>query len=335
MITENPNAKSMQAAIFYGPRDIRVEEIPLPGIGEEEVLVQVKACGICGSDLHFYRSGMFEDDVSRPMGNGRIMGHEFSGVVSEMGAKVKDFLIGDRITGLGMGGFAEYVPLPVNTYSSHRLPENISFEEGTTLEPLASSVHAAEVAGPAEGETVVILGAGIIGLGCLQVIRAAVACPVIVVDMSPIRLNMAEQLGADVTINLKETDPREAVMEFTSREGKKGGAGADLVIDCAGVKSSPVQGFRMLKKYGGRLIVAALYEEQPDLDFNEFNSMNASMHASWGWTGHDYRRAIELVQTGRVERNLLISHEYPLKEAPAAFTTQADPEVSIKVLIKP
>ena len=263
----------MKAAVYHGPRDIRVEQVERPEIGDHDVLVRVKACGICGSDLHMYRLGMFEV-LGRPIdGQRRIMGHELSGEIIEVGGKVSGFNVGDRITGVGQGGFAEYVPVPVTERSPHILPEPISFEDGATLEPLATSLHGVSLGQPAAGETVVVLGAGIIGLGCIQAIRAMVDCRIIAVDASERRLEMAASLGADATVNLAETDSVEAVIELTGgarpveRFGVRGG-NADLVIDCAGAPTSPNQGLLMLKQQHGRLVCVALYERPADLDFN-------------------------------------------------------------------
>ena len=268
----------MRAAVYHGPRDIRVEEVDDPGIAEDEILVRVRACGICGSDLHMYRLGMFEV-LGRPVANGRVMGHELSGDVMEVGAQVKNFRVGDRITGVGLGGFAEYVPVQVSERSPHPLPANVSYAEGATLEPLASSLHGVGLAQLTGGETVVILGSGIIGLDCIQAVCATVTCRIIVVDASAKRLEMASRLGADATVNLTETDPLEAVIELTGgarpveRFGVRGG-NADVVIDCAGAKISPNQGVHMLKQNDGRMVLVALFEQAPELDFNRsgFNS---------------------------------------------------------------
>jgi 2-desacetyl-2-hydroxyethyl bacteriochlorophyllide A dehydrogenase len=329
----------MKAAVYHGPRDITVEDVPVPSVADNELLVCIKACGICGSDLHMYRLGMFEA-LGRQVGNGRIMGHELSGEVVAVGAEVTGFHVGDRIAGVGVGGFAEYTPLQVSERSPHMLPANISFEEGATLEPLATSLHGVGLARPASAETVVILGSGIIGLGCLQVIRATVSCRIIVVDASARRLDMAKQLGADATVNLTETDPVDAVIALTGgpqplqRFGVRGG-NADVVIDCAGAKLSPNQGLYMLRQADGRLVFVALFEQQPELDFNQVVRKQVTMHGSWGWTGDDYRRAIELVQSGRIDRKPLISHEYTLDDAPLAFAIQSQPDAAIKVLLKP
>jgi threonine dehydrogenase-like Zn-dependent dehydrogenase len=204
----------MEAAVYHGPRDIRVEEIEAPGLGADEMLVRIHACGICGSDLHMYRRGMFEA-LGKPVGNGRVMGHELSGEVVEVGPQVTGFRVGDRITGVGQGGFAEYAAIQVSERSPHPLPAHVSFAEGATLEPLATSLHGVSLAQPMAGESVVILGGGIIGLGCVQALRATVDCRIIVVDASARRLAMATELGADATVNLAQADALEAVIELT------------------------------------------------------------------------------------------------------------------------
>lgn len=329
----------MQAAVYHGPRDIRVEDIPTPSITAEEVLVRVRACGICGSDLHMYRLGMFEA-LGRRVAHGRVMGHELSGDVVAVGARVNAFRVGDRLTGVGLGGFAEYVTVPINERGPYILPDHISFDEGATLEPLATSLHGVGLANPQPGETVVILGSGIIGLGCVQALKATVACRVIVVDAAPGRLELAQRFGADATVNLTETDPLDAVIALTGGEqaierfGVRGGQ-ADVVIDCAGAQRSPNQGLYMLKPAGGRLVLVALFEQQPELDFNQVVRKHVTLHGSWTWTKDDYNRAIELVASGKIDRKPLVSHTYPLSAAPEAFATQAQPAASVKVLLKP
>ena len=113
----------MQAAVYHGPRDIRVEEIPTPTIAEDEVLLRVRACGICGSDLHMYRLGMFEA-LGRPVAHGRVMGHELSGEVVAVGARVTEFRVGDRLTGVGLGGFASMWRCPSTRGAVFCLPRS-------------------------------------------------------------------------------------------------------------------------------------------------------------------------------------------------------------------
>jgi 2-desacetyl-2-hydroxyethyl bacteriochlorophyllide A dehydrogenase len=330
----------MKAAVYHGPRDIRVEDVSRPEITQDQILVRVKACGICGSDLHTYRLGMFEGALGRPIENGRIMGHELSGEIVEVGSDVEGFRVGDRVTSVGRGGFAEYAPLSVSERSPHQLPESISFEEGAMMEPFATSVHGVELAHLRDGETVAILGVGIIGLGCVQLIRATRDCKIIAVDASTKRLDMAREMGADETVNLTETDPVEAVIELTGGAkpienfGARGG-NADSVIDCAGSKASPNQGLAMLKQLYGRLVFVALFEGQPELEFNQVVRKHVTIRGSWGWTGENYRQAIDLVASGQIDRTPLISHAFPLEQAPKAFAIQDQPDAAIKVLLKP
>jgi len=330
----------MKAAVYCGPRDIQVKDVATPGIKANEILVKVHACGICGSDLHAYRIGMFEESLGRPLDEGLIMGHEFSGEVVEAGSEVEKFQVGDRVTGGGMGGFAEFISVAVDAKRPHLLPDTVSFEEGAMMEPLATSVHAVGLAKPTDGETVVILGVGIIGLGCIQVIRATAGGRIIAVDASERRLEMAQQLGADEVVNLTEVDPVEAVIEYTGGErpvekfGVRGG-NADVVIDSAGARASLNQGLTMLKQQNGRLVPVALFEDQPDLDVNQVVRKQVALQGSWAWTADDYLRGIKLVESGKIDREPLISHVFSLDEAPEAFATQARPDAAIKTLLKP
>jgi len=328
----------MKAVIYHGPRNISVEDIAVPDINEDEVLVRVHACGICGSDMHMYRKGMLEA-LGRPVDGGYVMGHEFSGETVDVGKSVTRFKTGDRITGAGVGVFAEYVAVKIVEFNTHVLPDNIEYPEGATLEPLATSVQGVRLAQVNRNDTVVILGAGIIGLGCLQVIKATVPCRTIVIDSSAKRLDLAARLGADVIVDFKKEDPVEKVIELTGateppERFEIRGGNADVVIDCAGAKLSADQGLRMLKNKNGHLAMVALYEEHPKLDFNQVVRRQVNIHGSWSWAKEDWLKAIELVRCGDVDRKPMISHVYPLDEAPAAFAEQDNPDASIKVLFQ-
>ena len=336
----------MKAAVYHGPRDIRIEDIPTPVPGPNELLVAVRACGICGSDLHTYRYGIFED-LGReiPGHSGRLMGHEFSGVVAEVGAGVsgmprgRDIKVGQRIAGLGRGAYAEYVVVPVDDRSYHPLPDHVSFEEAATFEPFATSLHGVGLARPGEGETVVILGAGIIGLGAVQAIRAQTSgVRVIVVDGTQTRLDMARQMGADEVIDFTEGDPVEQVLTLVGEQaiprlGYRGG-NVDAVIDCAGAVNSSQQGLQMLKQEDGRLVLVALFEHPGPLDRNIIVRKHVQLLGSWASTTTDLRFAIELMASRRVDRTALVSHEFALDQADEAFAVQERGQ-AIKVVVKP
>ena len=205
----------MKAAVFHGPRDVRFEEVEAPVLSDGEVLLRVKACGICGSDLHTYRHGMFLD-LGSPIETGRVLGHEFSGEVAEVCGDVPGVAVGDRVIAVGMGGNAEFVKLSVER-AENLIPigDDINYIEAATTEPLATSLHAANLGDAQDGETHVIMGAGIIGLGILQCIKARSTARVVVVDLSNKRLAKAEELGADFVVNAGESDAVQEILTLT------------------------------------------------------------------------------------------------------------------------
>ncbi|MCC6178155.1 MAG: zinc-binding dehydrogenase [Chloroflexi bacterium] len=330
----------MKAAVYYGPRDIRVEDVPRPSPGPNELLIEVRACGICGSDLHTYRYGLFED-LGRVMEgrDGRLMGHEFAGVVAEVGSDVRGIEVGQRLTGIGRGAYAEYVLVEVDERNVHPLPEHVAFEEAATLEPLATSLHGVGLAEPKDGETIVVLGAGIIGLGAIQVLKLdAPGARVIVVDGTPTRLEMARRAGADDVIDFTAGDPVEAVYRLVGEQevprlGFRGG-NVDAVLDCAGAPTSTQHGLQLLKQEFGRLVLVALFEQPGSLDRNIIVRKHVRLLGSWAWSTADFRRAVDLLASGKVDRRMLVSHEFKLDDAAEAFATQERGQ-AIKVLVKP
>ena len=204
----------MKAAVFYDIRNINVEEVEKPKILENEILIKVKACGICGSDLHMYKLGLFKDALVKPLKKGGIPGHEFSGEVVDVGSKVTGISIGERITAMNYGGMAEYVAVAVTIgdipgSTVLKIPEGVSYEEAATLEPLANSYHATMLSDPIKGENAVIFGMGAIGLGIIQSLKALNKDlnKIIAVDLSDHRLKIAKQLGADEVVNGRNGDP--------------------------------------------------------------------------------------------------------------------------------
>ena len=186
----------MKAAVFHGPLDIRVEDVKEPTLEEGDTLIKVKACGICGSDLHAYKLGLFHE-VGLPVNSGMILGHEFSGEIVRVTGNQQEFRVGDRVTAMCMGALAEYVKIPAwLSPLMLKFPPEISYEEAATCEPLTTSFNAVNLANPANGETHVILGVGGIGLGILQVIKSRCSAKVIAVDLSDKRLDLAKKLGA-------------------------------------------------------------------------------------------------------------------------------------------
>jgi threonine dehydrogenase-like Zn-dependent dehydrogenase len=331
---------TMKAAVYHGPRDIRVEDVPRPTPAANELLVEVRACGICGSDLHTYRYGIFEDLGREIEGHaGRLMGHEFAGVVAEVGSGITDVAVGDRLAGIGRGAYAEYVIVEVAERSFHPLASHVSFEEAATFEPFATSLHGVGLAAPRDGETVVVLGAGIIGLGAIQAIRATTSgVRVISIDGSPTRLDMARSIGADHVVDFTHGDPVEQVLALVGEQeaprlGSRGG-NVDAVIDCAGAVNSSQQGLEMLKQEDGRLVLVALFEHPGPLDRNIIVRKQVRLLGSWASTTADLKQALDLISRGVVDRRPLVSHEFALDQAAEAFAVQEKGQ-AIKVLVKP
>jgi len=342
----------MKAALIYAPGDIRLETVPDPVVRNDEVLVKVHACGICGTDVHYYRAGT-PAMAEKPL----IPGHEFSGEIVEIGGDVNGFSVGDRVIGTGLrdcgrcywcrnnlgfcpnplvpgegldGAMAEFVviPNPVAGRLVFPIPENRSWEQAATIEPMAVSCYAVEQARVKAGATVLVLGAGVIGLGILQACRAAGVARIIVSEPSEVRRQMAAKLGADVVINPAETDPVDAVAQTTS------GHLANIIFECTGSAAAFRQAPLMLQPFG-KIMQVGIFERNleiaPELTKLMFQFRNATIR---GCGGQRWDRALELIGSGGISPESLISHTYPLEEVVAAFETQQDPERSIKVILR-
>jgi 2-desacetyl-2-hydroxyethyl bacteriochlorophyllide A dehydrogenase len=334
----------MKAAVFHGPRDIRIEEVAVPELEKGEVLVKVHACGICGSDLHAYQHGMFES-LSMPVETGRVLGHEPSGEVVDINGEVPGIKIGDRVTASGIGGNAEFLRIPLERIETiTRIPTGVSFEEAATVEPLATSLHAVDRAAPENGETHVIMGAGIIGLGILQVLRATAKVNTIVVDLSDKRLAMAQKLGADTIINAAREDAFGSVLKITGTEEMTYLTDtmgmADTVFDCAGIPfgftGTPVlqQAVSMVKQ-NGKVVIVALFEKPAEIDYNIVVRKGISMLGSWAWAAEDFHRSMDMIGSGKIDRKVLITHQFPLDRAKEAYETQLKTDEAVKILLKP
>jgi len=330
----------MKAATYYGAGDIRIEEVETPRLETDgDVLIRVKASGICGSDLHGYRQGL-------PESPGRIMGHEYCGEIAEIGSKVEGLSVGDRVVAVSFGSNAEYIRIPWQGRGIIRqLPPEISFEEGATIEPLANSMHIANLAKPADDHTIVVYGLGVIGLGTIQGLRARSSARIIAIDTSEMRLTVAEQVGADILINAEKEDPYQKILELTGsipigyREETPAGK-VDAVCDCAGwlgqdTGSPPVAEAVKMLRYGGRLVEHSIFEKPPLIDFFLLVHKQIQLLGSWGFAQEEYGQSIEMMRTGKVDRKPVITHEFSLDEAKEAFDAALEYETAIKVIIKP
>ncbi len=339
----------MKAAVFHGPGDFRVEEVSDPTLQPDGAIIRVKACGICGSDLHIYKQGGTEQ--SR-----RVLGHEFSGEVAEVGANVTDLKPGMRVAVGGAGAYAEYVGLSrvMLNRNVFPLPEDMSYEVGATTEPTSVGVNAAKRAEPKEDDIVVVLGAGMIGQGTWQAFKAMGVSRVIVSEIGKKRLEVTRALGADMVINAAEEDPVERINEITSGEG------ADIVADCAGSGSALQQATEMVRgggywqvtrmmysgsqprsrdraaidilSDGGRIMMVAVYENMVEWQPTAVMVKGVRMI---GCIAGRLGEALELMRAGKINTKPLITHEFPLDKITEAFEMQARPEEAVKVVIKP
>jgi len=345
----------MKAGILYNDKDIRVGDAPAPKIKPDEVLVQNAFAGICGTDLHIYR-GEFHARVKFPA----IQGHEFGGIIAEVGKDVTNFKVGDRVvvdpiischscpaclTGhlnacrmlklLGVdldGGYGQYVAAP----ASHlfHLPDSVPMKFAPMVEMYGLGCHILTRGRVQPGETVVILGAGKLGLSVLDVLcHRANAATTIVTDVQPFRLETARKLGADYAINVEQEDPVARVMEITRGEG------VDCVIECVGHfheipgRDAPLQQAAQMIRTAGRIVTCGLGEQLSAVHFKTLVIKEAEIIASRVTLG-EFPRALRLMAKGLVHPELQVTHEMPLREISAAFAQvdREDPR-TIKIVL--
>ena len=339
----------MKSAILNGPMDLTVEEVETPDdVDETTAIVKVKACGICGTDLHMYKLGMFTDEYCRITEKGPAPGHEFCGEVVKVHKDTEDLKVGDRVTAVLFGAMAEYMSVIVVPELLFKLPPEVSDEEAATLEPLANSLHAARKGNPQDGDNVVIFGAGIIGLGIVQCLRAmdVKLNKIIIVDFSEHRLQVAKDLGADETVNAAQCDPFARILEIVGEDsafykpdlvcGQ-----VDIVYDCAGyMKDRPgvpvlQQAINLMRDLTGRIVVHGMFEDKVALDLYPFLLKQVIIYGSYGFEYEDMEDSIEYLRNGRINRSRLISHRFSLDDITKAFDVQCRTEESVKVLILP
>jgi L-iditol 2-dehydrogenase len=343
--------KKMKAGIYSGPQDIRVQEIPVPTIKPGHVLVQNKASGICGSDLHEY-FGAWNQPTNI------ASGHEFSGVVVEVGSEVTAVAKGDPVcaecfshcgectfcrTGLynlcanrsyigtreGHGGFAEYALLPES--SVFVLPSTFSFEEGALVEPLAVAYRSLFRTHPRSSDQIAILGAGTIGLCCVAVAKAIGLRNILVTAKYEQQVKMAETLGANQILRTSTESYETALNEAASSDA------IDIVIDTIALEQTFQDALTLIRK-GGTVCLVGGYTHSFNAALRPIVSKELQVVGSmcYGYSGmqKDFSAVIELVARKKVNALPLITHRFPLTEISQAFRTAVDKVTgSIKVLI--
>lgn len=343
----------MRALLLTGPREFEFVDMPVPDVGPDDVLVEVGACGICGSDVHGY-------DLS----SGRripplVMGHEAAGTVVGVGSGVTGFELGDRVTfdstvycgecdycvagrvnlcaarevvGVACdefrrhGAFAEYVSVPARV--CHHLPDEIPSHHAAMIEAASVAVHAASLAPRTPESTALVVGAGMIGTLIVQALRAGGVNEIIVADRDDSRLDLAHRCGATTTLNVDAAGPVEAVLELT------GGRGVTHSYEAVGTTPAVRTAIDAVER-GGHITLVGNVTPVVDLPLQVVVSRELTLHGSAASSG-EYPRSIELMRTGAIDVAPLISARAPLTDAPEWFDRlyQGEPGL-LKVVIEP
>ena len=344
--------RMMKAVVLEAPEKLTYKDMPVPQIGAGEALIKVKYCGICGSDWGSY-TGKYADEVACiPLSTG----HEFWGVIDEIGPNALGFKAGDRVavdicmacgtcyhcrrgeqllcsafSQIGIhvdGAYAEYVKAPISNL--YKLPEEIDDHSAAFIEPLTACINASRKMNCELGSSVVVIGAGLgIIHACLAKLRGA--APVIVVDAHKGRLEMAKKMAADYVIDITETpDAVAEVMKLT------GGVGADYVIEAVGSSKTYEQAFQMLRR-GGKLEAFGICsdEDMASLPPAQFVLHEKKVGGSCAGIGHDWEVAIALLQYKRIDPKPLISMIVPLHELQTALHELQKNKSLVKVLVCP
>ncbi len=343
----------MKALLYTKPYTFEYSDVPDPVIGDDDVLVRIEACGICGSDVHG-----FTGKTGRRLPP-LIMGHEAAGIVEGMGKNARGFEKGDRVCfdstvycnkcepclrgqfnhcekrqvlGVSVpsfkrhGTFTEYVAVP--WWIVFKIPDELSFVDAALLEPAAIGTHAANRASITGDDTVVIIGAGTIGLFILQGCRLRGASKVIVADINEFRLDLAKQLGADILVNPAESDLRETVLAET--EGK----GADVALEAVGYAKTFADAVSLVK-LGGHVVAVGNVEKMAEFDLQQFIARELTFTGSYASSG-EFSQCIDLVASGKINVEPLISEVLPLAEGAGAFDRLLKAEENLlKIVLEP
>lgn len=346
----------MKAAVIHledGHKVLRTDEVPEPALGPQSVLVRVRAAGICGSDLHG-----FLDDAGTSRREGLIMSHEIAGEVAAVGEAVTGLQAGQRVTvdpqvrcghcdacrngwisicenkrvlgsslrGFEQGGMAQYVA--VDAAQVFPIPDSMSMEQAAMIEPLSNALHVVNRAGIKLGDTVVVIGAGTLGLCMVQAVAAAGAGRLIVSDTSDFRLGVAERTGADVVVNPMRENLRERVSELT------GGVGADVVIESVGIDQTYQDAIHIVRKRG-RVMFFGAVQDMVTVPLMRILHKEIDIVGCTG-ANDETELGIRLVAAGKIDLTPIITHSFPLEEAQAAFDILSDRDAdTIKVQVIP
>lgn len=329
----------MKAAFYYGIGDMRVEEVPVPEIGESELLVRVKGCAVCGTDNRIFKFGHFKI----PAGTKRVLGHETCGVVAKVGASVRRFAEGDRVAiapniGCGVchmclqgfnqlcpnyeafgisldGGFAEYMRIPAGALANVvKIPDSVDDRQAMLTEPLSCVYNAYESCRTGPGDTVLVIGAGPIG-ALHSLLNKSAGGRVIVADLSSARLAEMKRYGADAVINSSELDLKSEMTRLTE------GRGADVVITACSVPEMQALALEIAGYHGRVCLFGGMPKgkEMVALNTNLIHYKELLVTATTGSSMQDFHQALRILATGRFKVAPLLSAVFPVEGTAAAF----------------
>ena len=345
----------MKALVKYarGEGNIELRDLPEPKCRAGEILVEIVATGICGTDLHILHDQTF---YTPPV----VIGHEYCGRVIEVGKDVQGIQVGERVTSpatvpcgecllcrtnhqnrcvgtakriLGVSGadgaFAEYMVVPAKI--AHKVPQNVSSESAALAEPIACVVHALiERAEIKPGESVVIQGPGAMGLIATTVAAIQGAGPIIVAgtNVDSERLKIAERLGADITINVEEENAVKVISDITS------GLGADVVLEASGSPAARRQAFELVRRCGRIGYIGLTGRPKEEINLDNVVEKELNIIGSWGTVWTSWRTTLALLSSGRIETDPLVSHMLSLEDWKKGFDLMESKE-GLKILLKP
>ena len=344
----------MKALVLNEYKRLDLQDVPEPRIEPDEVLIRVRSCGICGSDVHGF------DGSSGRRIPPLIMGHEASGEIAETGAAVNAFKPGDRVTFDSMiccrdcafcragrpnlcesrrvlgvscedyrrhGAFAEYVAVPQHIVFP--MPDGVAFDEAAMVEPVSVAVHAVGRAQPALGDTALVVGAGMIGLLTIQALRSAGCGSIVAVDLATDRLELAKRLGADHTIQSGgDTDVPALIREMTN------GVGADVVLEAVGADATVSMSLQSVRK-GGKVILIGNVTPTVSFPLQDVVTREVDVLGSCA-SSNDYPACLELMQRGSIQVRPVLSASVPLERGPEMFDRLYAREPGLtKVVLQP
>lgn len=306
----------MKAAVYYGIKDVRVEQVEEPKPGPSEVKVKVKYCGICGSDLHEYLHGPFPQSP---------FGHEACGEIIEVGRSIRGFQVGERVIAVQKGAYAECVTCPPERVM--RIPQKMSWKQAAVVEPLAGAAYALERGGVQSGDAALIAGAGPVGLMVLLGLKAIGVEKIYVTEISEVRRKRAEELGATLVGNPMETKIPSWIKEITS------GRGVDVAIESVGIEAT-LKDCLASVRYKGKVIVQGIFTDRVPVHMLGFvtrettmigtNSINPSLAMNW-------------IESKGIEPESIITKIIPLEKiVTEGFEALTRPiKEEIKILVEP